>query len=91
MLARSRQSTGKFVIFFFTYTRHMHSIFSPYDGNSYRQAGSLGNFFFLRSSSTLVLTRVGNRAITLKKNSQFYVRQGDVERLIAQGYLQRLG
>ncbi|KAI9839946.1 MAG: DNA replication protein psf1 [Sarea resinae] len=29
-------------------------------------------------------------AITLSKNSQFYVRQGDVERLIAQGYLQRL-
>lgn len=30
-------------------------------------------------------------SITLTKNSQFYVRQGDVERLIAQGYLQRLG
>lgn len=30
------------------------------------------------------------RAITLTKNSQFYVRQGDVERLIAQGYLQKL-
>lgn len=30
------------------------------------------------------------RAITLTKNSQFYVRQGDVERLIQQGYLQRL-
>ncbi|RYP74580.1 hypothetical protein DL771_002846 [Monosporascus sp. 5C6A] len=30
-------------------------------------------------------------AITLTKNSQFYVRQGDVERLIAQGYLQKLG
>lgn len=30
------------------------------------------------------------RAITLSKNSQFYVRQGDVERLVAQGYLQRL-
>ncbi|KAF2869973.1 PSF1 domain protein [Massariosphaeria phaeospora] len=29
-------------------------------------------------------------AITLTKNSQFYVRHGDVERLIAQGYLQRL-
>ncbi|KAL2354137.1 PSF1 domain protein [Cryomyces antarcticus] len=29
-------------------------------------------------------------AITLSKNSQFYVRQGDVERLIQQGYLQRL-
>ena len=32
-----------------------------------------------------------HRAITLTKNSQFYVRQGDVERLIAQGYLQKLG
>lgn len=34
------------------------------------------------------LTRT--RAINLTKNSQFYVRQGDVERLIAQGYLQKL-
>ena len=32
----------------------------------------------------------GNRSINLTKNSQFYVRQGDVERLIQQGYLQRL-
>jgi hypothetical protein len=31
-----------------------------------------------------------NRTINLTKNSQFYVRQGDVERLIAQGYLQKL-
>ncbi|KAJ4338470.1 DNA replication protein psf1 [Didymella glomerata] len=29
-------------------------------------------------------------SITLTKNSQFYVRHGDVERLIQQGYLQRL-
>ncbi|EFX02559.1 psf1 domain containing protein [Grosmannia clavigera kw1407] len=29
-------------------------------------------------------------SITLSRNSQFYVRQGDVERLIAQGYLQKL-
>ncbi|KAK2760811.1 DNA replication protein psf1 [Arachnomyces sp. PD_36] len=29
-------------------------------------------------------------SINLTKNSQFYVRQGDVERLIAQGFLQRL-
>jgi hypothetical protein len=35
------------------------------------------------------LTRL-DRSITLTKNSQFYVRHGDVERLIAQGYLQRL-
>lgn len=30
-------------------------------------------------------------AINLTKNSQFYVRQGDVERLIDQGFLQRIG
>ncbi|KAI5370075.1 Putative GINS complex, subunit Psf1, GINS subunit, domain A protein [Septoria linicola] len=30
-------------------------------------------------------------SITLTKNSQFYVRAGDVEGLIRQGYLQRLG
>jgi len=29
-------------------------------------------------------------AITLTKNSQFFVRQGDVERLVAQGFLQKL-
>ncbi|KAI9674541.1 MAG: DNA replication protein psf1 [Caeruleum heppii] len=29
-------------------------------------------------------------SINLTKNSQFYVRQGDVERLIAQGFLQKL-
>ena len=29
-------------------------------------------------------------AINLTKNSQFYVRQGDVERLIQQGFLQKL-
>jgi hypothetical protein len=30
------------------------------------------------------------RVINLTKNSQLYVRQGDVERLIAQGFLERL-
>ena len=30
-------------------------------------------------------------SITLSKNSQFYVRQADVENLIQQGYLQKLG
>ena len=29
-------------------------------------------------------------SINLSKNSQHYVRQADVERLIAQGYLQKL-
>lgn len=40
----------------------------------------------------MVVTCANERtsAITLSKNSQFYVRQGDVERLIAQGYLQKL-
>lgn len=33
---------------------------------------------------------IAYRTINLTKNSQFYVRQGDVERLIAQGYLQKL-
>lgn len=37
-----------------------------------------------------MLTKCIIRAITLTKNSQFYVKQGDVERLIAQGYLQKL-
>ena len=31
------------------------------------------------------------RTLNLTKNSQFYVRQADVERLIAQGYLQKIG
>jgi len=35
-------------------------------------------------------TNACSRAINLTKNSQFYVRHGDVERLIAQGFLQRL-
>lgn len=41
-------------------------------------------------SSQMSILIVVYRAINLTKNSQFYVRQGDVERLIAQGYLQRL-
>jgi hypothetical protein len=36
------------------------------------------------------ITNAFSRAINLTKNSQFYVRHGDVERLIAQGFLQRL-
>lgn len=47
-----------------------------------------GYVFGLSYKRDCVLTLC--RAITLTKNSQFYVRQGDVERLIAQGYLQRL-
>lgn len=33
---------------------------------------------------------VVDSVINLTKNSQLYVRQGDVERLIAQGFLERL-
>lgn len=51
-------------------------------------------FFGVSSNASRVRARFADmyarRAITLTKNSQFYVRQGDVERLIAQGYLQRL-
>jgi GINS complex subunit 1 len=39
----------------------------------------------------MVVELIGmSSTINLTKNSQFYVRQGDVERLIAQGYLQKL-
>ena len=38
---------------------------------------------------SLTLTQCDS-AINLTKNSQFYIRQGDVERLIAQGFLQRI-
>ncbi|CAD6503824.1 BgTH12-05569 [Blumeria graminis f. sp. triticale] len=37
-----------------------------------------------------LLMRASHSTINLSKNSQFYVRHGDVERLIAQGYLQNL-
>jgi len=46
-------------------------------------------FYLTFHNQPLVLTHAA-RAINLSKNSQFYVRQGDVERLIAQGYLQKL-
>ena len=35
-------------------------------------------------------TNTSHRAITLTKNSVFYARLVDVERLIAQGYLEQL-
>src|SRR5215510_6920523 len=34
--------------------------------------------------------RLMSRVITLTKNNQLYVRQADVERLIQQGYLQKI-
>jgi hypothetical protein len=47
--------------------------------------------FLLLSGCFVWIMLIVNRAINLTKNSQFYVRQADVERLIAQGYLQKLG
>jgi GINS complex subunit 1 len=37
-----------------------------------------------------LMSFVMDSVINLTKNSQLYVRQGDVERLIAQGFLERL-
>lgn len=52
---------------------------------------SMGRFSTLSIASELrILTLGDHRAINLTKNSQFFVRQGDVERLIAQGFLQKL-
>jgi len=54
--------------------------------------GMLSELEFLLLSGCFVwIMLIVNRAINLTKNSQFYVRQADVERLIAQGYLQKLG
>lgn len=47
-------------------------------------------FYLLCRLHVKSMANDSSRAITLTKNSQFYVRQGDVERLIQQGYLQRL-
>lgn len=44
----------------------------------------------IREDASADLTYNRGSSIILTKNSQFYVRQGDVERLIAQGFLQRL-
>ena len=50
---------------------------------------SMGKFHKLYNR-VLQLADVRDSTINLTKNSQFYVRQGDVERLITQGYLQKL-
>jgi GINS complex subunit 1 len=50
----------------------------------YGYVGDISKILKERASLT------SRRSINLTKNSQFYVRQGDVERLIAQGYLQKL-
>jgi GINS complex subunit 1 len=47
-------------------------------------------FVMFFSSPRYARLTAESRAINLTKNSQFYVRYGDVERLIAQGFLQRL-
>lgn len=49
-----------------------------------------GVIFFSSSGNSVCSGLILIRAIMLAKNSQFFVRQGDVERLIAQGYLQKL-
>ena len=46
--------------------------------------------FILSLPRILMLMLMLCRVINLTKNSQLYVRQGDVERLIAQGFLERL-
>jgi GINS complex subunit 1 len=48
---------------------------------------ALSREWFVKSRFSLTFR---HRSINLTKNSQFYVRLADVERLIAQGYLQRL-
>ena len=50
---------------------------------------SMGEFHIL-CNWVLQLADQRVSTINLTKNSQFYVRQGDVERLITQGYLQKL-
>ena len=62
----------------------MRARFRPNMGK--RRARRCGQFLV----RARVRADVEYRAINLTKNSQFYVRQGDVERLIAQGYLQKL-
>lgn len=57
-------------------------------GEIQTEYGCVGSGMLFHLITMLIYAR---RAITLTKNSQFYVRQGDVERLIAQGYLQKLG
>lgn len=55
-------------------------------GYGYLSPPILPNILFALPNGLLYIFR----AINLTKNSQFFVRQGDVERLIAQGFLQRL-
>ena len=51
---------------------------------------SLPSHSILSLPRILMLMLMLCRVINLTKNSQLYVRQGDVERLIAQGFLERL-
>lgn len=48
-------------------------------------------FIEVRSTTDAGEIQTEYGSINLSKNSQFYVRQNDVERLIAQGYLQKIG
>ena len=54
-----------------------------------RSRPNMGEMIFRAIFGSRFLNIFGS-AINLTKNSQFFVRQGDVERLIAQGYLQKL-
>jgi len=64
----------------------MRERFRPSTGTLWPSFSPLSNYLEGKLLTVVALYR----AINLTKNSQFYVRQGDVERLIAQGYLQRL-
>ncbi|PBP26824.1 DNA replication complex GINS protein PSF1 [Diplocarpon rosae] len=58
-----------------------------------KDAGEIQTEYGLATGCPTSILNLTNRivsTINLTKNSQFYVRQGDVERLIAQGYLQKL-
>lgn len=75
------------------------SNYGEYQGHDCRGWCSIGLSlaFWREALSAIAVCRLAksmanssSSAITLTKNSQFYVRQGDVERLIQQGYLQRL-
>lgn len=60
-------------------------------GEIQTEYGYVAVVFLVKSEGGGLIRRLRRRAINLTRNSQFFVRQGDVERLIQQGFLQRLG
>lgn len=80
MLGRFKRSMGKFLFLIFL---AIASLFFPMLLG--RRTRDVVYYVFANCAFGFLF-----RAITLTKNSQFWVRQGDVERLIAQGYLQKL-